>query len=134
MFNTTYGACSTAITKVHLYIARSFREVATRIQSVHATAQQTMLDCSVGIKLSVYACGVCDTAASVDRFTNSCASHRFVVASSLSTLENVPSRSGSGRHCRRASRALSRDGTSPKHKSNHKFSSLLASPQLALRK
>jgi hypothetical protein len=35
----------------------------------------------------------------------SCARQRLVAASSRRTEENVASRSGSGRHCRRASRA-----------------------------
>lgn len=41
-----------------------------------------------------------------DRFTRSCVRHLLVAASSRRTAENVASRSGSGRHCRRASRAL----------------------------
>lgn len=38
-------------------------------------------------------------------------SHRLVEASSFKQLENVPSLSWSGRHCRRASRALTENKT-----------------------
>lgn len=41
-----------------------------------------------------------------DRLTRSCVKHLLVAASSRRTAENVASRSGSGKHCRRASRAL----------------------------
>lgn len=41
-----------------------------------------------------------------ERLMRSCARHRLVAASSRSTDEKVASRSGSGRHCLRASRAL----------------------------
>lgn len=40
-----------------------------------------------------------------DRASRSCARQRFVAASSRKTGEKVASRRGSGRHCRRASRA-----------------------------
>ena len=41
-----------------------------------------------------------------ERLISSCARHRLVAASSRRTEEKVASRRGSGRHWRRASRAL----------------------------
>ena len=61
----------------------------------------------VCVKLSVYIAAPAALPASTlsDRLINSCARQRLVAASSRSTEEKVASRRGSGRHCRRASRA-----------------------------
>lgn len=61
----------------------------------------------VCVKVSVYIAAPAALPASTlsDRLINNCARQRLVAASSRRTEEKVASRRGSGRHCRKASRA-----------------------------
>lgn len=74
------------------------------VNPFHADHQRNMYRCDFYI-VPVAATALLASLALSERLMSSCARQRLVAASSRRTEENVASRSGSGRHCRRASRA-----------------------------
>lgn len=90
--------------KMSFFAPKKKKKLRFAVNPFHADHQRNMYRCDFYI-VPVAATALLASLALSERLMSSCARQRLVAASSRRTEENVASRSGSGRHCRRASRA-----------------------------